>query len=485
MGPGGQVVFYAKTQAGAGGGYYYARLNGTTPVVTAVALHGDAAPEAEGTFLLNNLGFGAQRMAVNDSGLVTFRSATTTNASAALYQWNGTTTLKIPNSNNANEFTMNNAGTVAFLGSNALLRVGTSASTQVAVQSTDTVPGIAQLGGVTWGKPLINKAGQVVFVSYGNGIILWTAGTIKAVALEGQSAPGGGTMSNLSNAAPILTNTGYVIFKASTSGGDRIFMSDGDETVAAVSVGDEVAGGIVHSLTLGTDYSGAPYFANQGPANDAGQICYRAELKPSPTANVDRTAVLRFTPPSRWWTGGSGTWDAPAHWKFSLMPSPQRDVIIDPSGSATVNGPAANVTVRTLQIGGGGGTTRLELASGTTLVSTHGTTVNPNGVLAGPGKLAGNLFMDGTQEIANNQPAQTLGSVTYTNRSHLSVSLLDNTVTGGGADSQRCHHCGGITSRCETGCRRQHHGLHPSLLAGQLDTLGNCSVLLSLREPSF
>ena len=86
VGPGGQVVFYAKTQAGAGGGYYYARLNGTTPVVTAVALHGDAAPEAEGTFLLNNLGFGAQRMAVNDSGLVTFRSATTTNASAALYQ---------------------------------------------------------------------------------------------------------------------------------------------------------------------------------------------------------------------------------------------------------------------------------------------------------------------------------------------------------------------------------------------------------------
>lgn len=433
----GKIVFYATTTGGAGGGYYYARLNGSTPVVSAIALHGDAAPGTDGTFKLAGSSRGAVNTAISDSGLVTFTSATTSTNSNAVYQWDGTSITKLPNSSGSALFAVNNSGTVAFTPSDSYLRVGNTSGTQIICKYGDPVPGgtgIFNPG--LWGKPVINDAGQVAFTAYGQGIFLWSGGTLKAIARGGQPAPGGGTMSDLSNAEPILTNTGYVIFKAGTSGGDRIFMSDGNEMVAAVSVGDRVAGEYIGTLSLGTHYNTTPFFSGQGAANDAGQIAYLADLDPTPGGSRDRTAVIRFTPPARWWTGGSGTWDVATHWKFSFTPGLQREVIIDPSGSAVVTGPAASMTVQSLQVGGGGGTTRLELAAGTTVTTTNGTTVKPNGVLAGLGTVSGDLVMDGTQELLDGGATQTLGTASYTNRSHTSFLLRANAEAAGTITAQ-------------------------------------------------
>jgi hypothetical protein len=437
MSDNGTIVFFSQTNAGAGGGFYLAKLNGSTPVLTAVALHGAPAPGGTGTFDLADDFDGIVPMAVNDAGLVMFTAKTSGDHASFLFVWDGTTISRVPNSRATELATMNNLGQIAFevstgYGLPAGIYKGNVSATTRIVGNGDPMPGGGTFGSL-WGKPVINDSGKVAFTSNGQGVFLWSDGTLTEIARVGSSAPGGGTYGMLLDiAVPFLTNSGYVVFKGPTSGGDRIFMSDGIEAVAAVAVGDKVNGLYVGSVATATDSGEAPYISDQFPVNDAGQLCYLANLKLTPSGTTDHSAVLRFTPPSRWWTGGSGTWDLAEHWKFRFTPGAQRDVIIDPSSSATITGPAADATVRTLQVGGSGVTTRLELTGGSTVTTTAGLTIKPFGVLAGPGKISGDLVNDGSQEVKNTDPVNNLAAASFTNRSHAVVRLLDNTTTFGG-----------------------------------------------------
>jgi len=419
--PGGQVVFACHTTGGQTFGLYHARLVSGIPVVTRVVLHNDPAPGGLGNF--NFTSSDKPTAAIDDSGRVFFR-ARTTGSSSNLFYWDGSTTSLVASSQYADKFTMNNSAQCVFTTSNALL-LATPGGTQNLLPPGTALPGGGTSGNFT-GKAVINEAGDVVFSDSSKGIFKWSAGTVTAVALNGQTAPSGGTYSQLSLSKPLLTNSGMVIFKTEISGQDQIILSYQGEAVTLVAEGDRVDGRIIDSIAFHNDRHEPTSFAAQGPVNDAGQVAYTAQLKSSAAGRVDRTSVYIYTSPARWWAGGSGDWDTSTNWRFNFFPTPQRDIVLDPSVSVTVTGPAASASVRLLQIGGGNGITRLELQPATILTAQVRTNVTPNGVLAGLGAVAGPLLMDGTQEIGPETASMSLPSATYTNRSRLAVSIDDH-----------------------------------------------------------
>jgi probable HAF family extracellular repeat protein len=96
------------------------------------------------------------------------------------------------------------------------------------------------------------------------------------------------------------------------------------------------------------------------------------------------------------WQGGNGFWDDWQRWNYAGLgslafnPGAPHDVLIRPTGSATVVG-SADASVRSLRIGGNAGqVVTLNLNHGSTATSA-GTTLEANGVIAGSGRLAGGL----------------------------------------------------------------------------------------------
>lgn len=441
----GLVLYFGQTTGtGApGDALYLVRLVGDTPVTQRVVAKGDVSPDGS-LFASIEPGYSGG-WAVNSSGHVVFEASTAASYNDRYFYWDGSVITDLPTSAQYNDEVMfNDSGSVLLArsagmnGSTIGMSLGPLSGRAAIVNTTTPVPQGGEFGfSAIVNRPVLNSSGQVAFgadVSYGapvsNGIWIWTGSAFATVATSGL-APGGGLLDNLDDVTPVFTDSGLVFFLAPTTLGftpnRRIFMSDGIQTVGLITEGDSLEGSQISKIELGKPDTNV---ANQQPANDSGQLVYRVEL-----ANGDEGLIL-YTPPARWWAGGNGSWDIPSNWAFfGFTPSPIRDVIIDPTNSATVTGPDANATVRSLQIGGGSGTTRFESVAGTTLATEAGTTVMPNGVLAAKGGIQGDLFMDGQQVLAADMDRQQLGSVTYTNRSHLTVALTNSGAVFNGLDA--------------------------------------------------
>ena len=441
----GLVLYFGETTGtGApGDALYLVRLVSGTPVTQRVVAKGEVSPDGS-LFTTIHPGFSGG-WSVNSSGHVVFEASTAANYYDRYFYWDGVGISELPNGAQYNDEVMfNDAGSVLLArsagmnGSTIGMSLGPIGGRTAIVDTTTAVPQGGQFGfDAIVNRPVLNDAGQVAFgadVNYGapvsNGVWIWTGSAFATVATSGL-APGGGLLDDLDRVTPVFTNSGLVFFLAATNGGftpnRRIFMSDGNQTVGLITEGDTLEGSQISKIELGISDTTV---SNQQPANDAGQLVYRVEL-----ANGDEGLIL-YTPPARWWAGGSGNWEVPSNWAFfGFTPSPIRDVIIDPTTSAIVTGPASNATVRSLQIGGGSGTTRFESVLGAALATEAGTTVMPNGVLVAKGQIQGDLFMDGKQVLEADMDVQQLASVTYTNRSHLSVSLTDSTSVFNGVDA--------------------------------------------------
>src|SRR5205814_6353655 len=105
------------------------------------------------------------------------------------------------------------------------------------------------------------------------------------------------------------------------------------------------------------------------------------------------------------WQGGNGSWADASRWNFAgfgamaFTPGAPHDVLINPTGSATVLG-AADATVRSLRIAGNAGQiVTLNLNGGST-TTTAGTTIDANGVLAGSGRLGGALTVNASGQLS-------------------------------------------------------------------------------------
>src|SRR5690606_22012054 len=115
--------------------------------------------------------------------------------------------------------------------------------------------------------------------------------------------------------------------------------------------GDSLGAGVVLSVST----------AAKDWLNEFGQIAYRASL------DNGEQIVGHWTPDLHWRATFSSTWETNSRWTLGLNPAFVHDVFIDPNASLTVTGPAADTTVRSLQIGGGNGLATLNLRNGATM----------------------------------------------------------------------------------------------------------------------
>jgi hypothetical protein len=152
---------------------------------------------------------------------------------------------------------------------------------------------------------------------------------------------------------------------------------------------------------------GMIYFANS--LNNNGTIVGEMER-----GGIFRQAFRIVLHPD--WQGGSGAWSDSAKWNYGGLGTAgfrlgrEHDVLIAPSGSATIQG-AANVAVRSLGINGTtGNTVTLSLNGGTTSTQL-GTTLGANSVLTGNGRLDGgaSVGLGGTIDVRASETMQLTG----------------------------------------------------------------------------
>jgi probable HAF family extracellular repeat protein len=196
--------------------------------------------------------------------------------------------------------------------------------------------------------------------------------------------------------------------------------------------------GTMHNLNTvapaGVDFSGA------GGINDAAQIA-------ATTANNEAVRVTLHPD----WEGGDGNWSDAAHWNFAGMgsfgitPGQPHDVVINPTGSATVFGPwsGPTATVNSLVVAGNGANlVTLNLVGGG-ISAQQGTTLGANGTLGGTGRLAGGLAIQngGRVNLQNGDQMQLAGQVALASGGRIDVRAVDtesgrpNLEIGGGLAS--------------------------------------------------
>ena len=412
----GQAAFRATLTGTAGGnnddtGIFRGSGNG----ITQIARAGQAAPDANGIFS----NFSANH-AFNDSGQVAFRAGLTGTSgggddNVGIFRGSGGGITQIvrrgqaaPDANGTFDFfgsspALNNVGQVGFWAilagtsgneSEGIFRGNGGGLTQIARRGQATPDANGTFS--SFNNPVLNDSGQAAFRailtgtnggdSDNRGIFRGSGGGITQIARTGQAAPdANGTFSSL-DGSPVLNDSGQVAFFASligTSGGnsdDRgIFTGDGIDLIQVVREGDSLAGGVVTQVSLNA--------VGRDSLNEHGQIAYLVTLD-----NGSDEVIGRWTPDLRWRDSSSGNWDTASNWTLGLNPAHVHDVLIDPATNLTVTGPAADTTVRSLQIGGGNGMATLALQEGVSLFVNGGiVTVESNGVLTGSGTIVGDV----------------------------------------------------------------------------------------------
>ncbi|HSZ54065.1 MAG TPA: choice-of-anchor tandem repeat NxxGxxAF-containing protein [Tepidisphaeraceae bacterium] len=398
----GQVVFYDNFTASTDGSSFGVfRGAGGGPLV-AIMRDKLSAPGG-GSFTSGN--FAAPQ--INASGLVADvfgLSGSSDGATQEVFRGDGTTNIAIARQNQSapgagggtfNAFSgplINDLGSVAFAaslsattdGSAAGIFAGSGATPSAIARDKQSAPGAGGGAFTSALDPLaINFNGQVLFsaglggTSDGStaGLFRGNGVSTAAIAREKQSAPGGGAFTS-SLLTPGMNSLGDVVFSAGLSGspdgaGQGIFVSDGQDVVPVVRGGQPLAGSTVVSMSL------AGFAASPGPApasiNDQGQVAFAATL-----AN-GATGVFRYTPDLHYEPNG-GSWSQTHAWTLGLTPASVHNVLIQPTGNATVTGPTGNTTVKSLTVGNSGaGTGDLVLASNITLTGASAVTVQGQG----------------------------------------------------------------------------------------------------------
>lgn len=264
------------------------------------------------------------------------------------------------------------------------------------------VPGVDGANFSNFQDVKTNANGQVAFrasmiawrghntVNPSNATGIWGPNASGNIALIART--GSGNVPNLPGANfnyldpdVLLNDKGNVVFYAQlqteqagiTSSNNRgIWIADHLETLEVVRTGNVLAGSTVIDVL-------------EPSLNDFGQVAYRASF-------ADGNAIFLFTPELHWRSAGAGanTWDNRQKWTLSQVPATVHPLVIDPAANTTIVGPSANTTIRSLIIGGGSGTTNLNLSQGVVLTTVEGTTVKANGILSGAGTLAGGLTVE-------------------------------------------------------------------------------------------
>ena len=128
--------------------------------------------------------------------------------------------------------------------------------------------------------------------------------------------------------------------------------------------GPLVAGGDVGTFQTSPDNSRVVYLADQD------------------TVGVNELYVARGY---EHWTTSGGSWETAANWEFGIAPDLTTDAVVSAASVVTLSGGSTPRAVDTLVLGGGAGTSVLDLQGGAALTAAHGVTLLGNGVLGGDG----------------------------------------------------------------------------------------------------
>ena len=208
-----------------------------------------------------------------------------------------------------------------------------------------------------------------------------------------------GTLRNFSN--PALNNHGVMAFTAElvleiVSGpeGDYavteevLILTDGVDYVTVAREGQMFNGKELQDIIFNVDPSGA---ANG--LNDSATVTYEAIFTDASHAVHVWRAQLGWRS-----AAGDGLWDDADNWFLGNAPSFASDVLLDLANPADVQGPAQDIDIHSLSMGGAGGMVRLILGAGA-LNTEDGMTIGVNGTLSGSGDLGGHVSNQGLIEV--------------------------------------------------------------------------------------
>lgn len=302
---GGAVAFRATIQNSPGGpgtnfGIYLGTSFGPSDEVVR---RGDAAPDANGTFL------DFSDPAVNNNLVIAFKGLLT-GASGGPLQDRG---LYIVGSNGVinqavregdaapdgkgtfrsfEEFSLNNNGKVAFTADmnsqsdEGVFITDANSNTTVVVRAKDLTPaGFGEFN--VFSSPIINDSDQVAFIAdlaaTGNflddGIFYFDGTEVQEVVREGDAAPdGGGVLSSLRDLN--FNDDEEFAFSATVVNGNSedaiFFYSDSEGLLTVARVGDAFEGSTITSLLF--EGGDGPQGNESAGLNDNGQIAYAYEL---------------------------------------------------------------------------------------------------------------------------------------------------------------------------------------------------------------
>jgi len=293
--------------------------------------------------------------------------------------------------------------------------------------------------------PLLNDAGQLLFAGgLKTGVGGVTASTAKGVwiadgvsegavvARSGMGGVPGVPAAKFAEFGSLAFNASGVVAMAATlevgvgdvaAGSEQgLWLMDGSGDGQLVArAGDVISGRTVAALEFVGGSGGGD--GRQRSLNQQGQLAYKATF-----SNGDEAALL-YTPELNWRNAGAGNWDDGANWTLGLKPSSVHEVELSTASSSVIAGPAGNVTVRRLHIGGGTGETTLEIPASGTLSATEGLYLAANGKLAGKGTLVGEVVNAGATS-----PGASTG-VLAINGDYLQQASGRLTIELGGADN--------------------------------------------------
>jgi probable HAF family extracellular repeat protein len=221
---------------------------------------------------------------------------------------------------------------------------GTSASGGEAFRWTSGtgMVGLGDLAGGSFSSTATGvSADGTVIVGSGNSAsggeaFRWTSGT----GMVGLGDLAGGVFS--SRALGVTADGAVVVGRSETALGHEAFVWDATNGMRRVND--------VLSPSVGAALTGWTLSEANGVSADGRTIVGEGtDPAGNPQAWLAYMADQVF-----WFPNTSGAWDSSLSWSGPFMPGPADDVVIDPTAAVTVTGPAANLTVNSLSIGGSG-----------------------------------------------------------------------------------------------------------------------------------
>ncbi len=308
----------------------------------------------------------------------------------------------------------------------------TTAGAQHAFRYTDgAMQDLGTLGGAFSYANGINSAGQVV------GIAATATGARHAFFYTGPLMQDLGTLGGTTSAAYGVNAAGQVVGQAQTAkSAQHAFLYSGGvmqdlgtlgglhSAASAINASGQVVGyaataaNAVHAFVRNADaLFDLNAFAPAGwMLNDATGINAYAQISGSGVRSGFSEAYLLTLHPD--WQGGNGNWSDTSRWNFAgvgafgIAPGAPHDVLINPAGSATVQGPA-DATVKHLTVQAAGGQIATLNLAGGAIYAQNGSTLGSNGTLAGSGRLAGDLLIQngGRVLVRDYETMQLAGTV--------------------------------------------------------------------------